>query len=210
MRRRRHFGLLDVFMLLGALCALGQADDLGLTAPKGHLRFEATVGALRLEANSLTTGMKPDDTISIKLPGDIVREALDVQPVARADAHAETLEAATAADYSAFRSGDETWIAANFTKAEAPDVLANFSDRMIAGRARDLFNTYKQKKIVGRVVYKDYQILIINYGDWPAHLHAEHYVKEGADWKRTNALASDETYDIVAAEILSGKVLPEP
>jgi len=188
--------------------AVAGADPISEKPPTGHIRFETKVSDLRLGSNSLAAGLKPDDQIFIALPGEIFSQAVDIAPVPQADVQRSTLEGAAASDYAAFRAGDTAWIAANFARAEKEKIQADFTDQLILGRARDLFASYTQKKIVGRAIYKNYTIFFVNYRDWPVHLHAEVYTKEGNDWKRSNALADDEGFDIVAAALKSGRATP--
>ena len=182
----------------------------GAESPEGHLIFKAKVGQLGLPANSLATGIGAEDFVRVTLPGHLYRQVIEVQIVPKNALRRFSPEAASASDFSAFKAGDPGWIAANFTHKEQAQELANFNDKMIMERTRAIFDAYQQKTLVGQALYKDKVILFVNYHDWPVHLHAEVYVKEGNQWKRTNALASDETFDILSVAVRNGDIDPRP
>lgn len=197
MRLRR----LSCFLFLFALNPLFAAD--------GHLIFEAKVSDLGLPSNSLAAGMKPDDTLSATLPGELLNPAVEISTVARTAVRRNTPEAASASDFSAFKASDPAWIANNFTKQEQQPMRDNFSDKMIQEKSREIFSNYDRKMLIGKASYKDAVVLLINYHEFPERLHAEVYVKEGNQWKRTNLYASDETMDVIATALKSGKVTPK-
>lgn len=199
---RLHFDLL-LFCLL-SLPALNS-----LMAAEGHLIFEARVADLALPSNSLAAGMKPDDRLTATLPGELLNPAVEISTVAKTAVRRNTPEAASASDFSAFKAGDPAWIANNFTKQEQGPMRDNFSDKMIQEKSKEIFDNYDHKMLIGKASYKDAVVLLINYHEFPERLHAEIYVKEGNQWKRTNLYASDETMDVVATALKSGKVNPQ-
>jgi hypothetical protein len=194
--------------LLAAL--LGLAGFSHADSAEGHLLLKAKAGALNLPSNSLAAGMSPDDWVRVTLPGHLYHEAIEVALVPKTAVRRFSPEVSSASDYSAFKAADPNWIAANFTHKEQAQIKANFSDKMIMERTRAIFDGYTQKTLVGQLLYKDAVILFVNYHDWPVHLHAEVYVKEATQWKRTNALSADETFDVISAALKTGDIEPRP
>jgi len=174
----------------------------------GHIVFDARVADLALPSNSLAAGMKPDDTLSVTLPGRLINPAVEIQPVLKTAVRRNTPEATSASDFSAFKASDPSWIANNFTQQEQGPMRDNFSDKMIQEKSKEIFSHYDHKMLIGKAFYKDAVVLLINYHEFPERLHAEVYVQEGRQWKRTNLYASDETMDVVVAALKSGKVTP--
>ena len=92
---------------------------------------------LALPSNSLAAGMKPDDTLSVTLPGQLFNPAVEISTVAKAAVHRNTPEATLRLpDFSAFKASDPAWIANNFTQQEQGPMRDNFSDKMIQEKTK--------------------------------------------------------------------------
>jgi hypothetical protein len=202
---------LQFVFLVAMICAASAfAADISVqNPPAGRVTFKVKVADLASPNNSLAVGMSPDQTVQVTLPGELFPKPAVVQLVAKTAVRRYSPEVASASDFSAFKALDPAWIAANFTHPEAPGIKANFTDMMIAEKTKALFDRYLEKKLVGRAIYQDKVILFVNYHDYPIHLHPEVYVKEANQWKRTNVLASDDTFDIISSALKRGDVVPE-
>ena len=72
-----------------------------------------------------------------------------------------------------------------------------------------VFNGYRQKAIVARCAYKDDVLLFVQYDDARDKGTVEVYQRVQNDWKRTTALADDETVAVLLSAFRTGELVEQ-
>jgi transcription antitermination factor NusG len=170
--------------------------------------FRAKVSTL--PTGTLTEGKAPDDVVEVVCPGRVYEPPLKVKTVAnRADADRSTPQTASASDFSAFRSGDPVWLRENYIDDDYPRIKGFVEDANIRKMNQGIFRGYGQKTIVARCTYKGYVLVFIQYDDARDKGMVEAYQKVQNDWKRTTALADDETVAVLLSAFRTGELVEQ-
>ena len=170
--------------------------------------FRAKASALPVGAQ-VVQGKAPDEIVEIVLPGQVYDPPFKVAVVTtRYDADRRTPENASASDFSAMRAGDSGWLRENYVAEEYPQIKALVDDPNLRRMNQGVFMGYGLKTIVARCVYKDVALVFARYDDVKERGMVEVYQKVGRDWKRTNALAKDETVAVLQSAFRNGDVAP--
>jgi hypothetical protein len=173
---------------------------------RGTVTFRAKASALPGGAQ-VVQGRAPDEIVEIVLPGRVYDPPLKVGLVTtRYDADRRTPEDASASDFSAMRAGDSGWLRENYVAEEYPQIKALVDDPNLRRMNQRVFMRYGLKTIVARCVYKDVVLVFARYDDVKTGGMVEVYQKVGRDWKRTNALAKDETVAVLQSAFRNGDV----
>lgn len=173
---------------------------------RSTVAFRAKASALPGGAQ-VVQGKAPDEIVEIVLPGRVYDPPLKVGLVTtRYDADRRTPEAASASDFSAMRAGDSGWLRENYVAEEYPQIMALVDDPNIRRMNQGVFMRYGVKTIVARCVYKDFALVFVRYDDAKPGGMVEVYKKVRDDWKRTNALAKDETVAVLQSAFRNGDV----
>jgi hypothetical protein len=171
--------------------------------------FRAKVSTL--PTGTLTEGKAPDDVIEVVLPGRVYARPLKVEPVAgRADADRRTPEKASASDLSAMRAGDPGWIRETYLEGDYPQIKGFVEDANLRKMNQRIFRGYQQKTLVARCTYKGYVLVFVQYDDLKEKGMVEAYQKVESDWKRTTALADDETVAVLQSAFRMGELVERP
>jgi hypothetical protein len=173
---------------------------------RATVAFRAKASALPGGAQ-VVQGRAPDEIVEIVLPGRVYDPPLKVGLVTtRYDADRRTPEDASASDFSAMRAGDSGWLRENYVAEEYPQIKALVDDPNIRRMNQGVFMRYGVKTIVARCVYKDVVLVFARYDDAKPGGMVEVYTKVRDDWKRTNALAKDETVAVLQSAFRNGDV----
>ena len=173
---------------------------------RATVAFRAKASALPGGAQ-VVQGKAPDEVVEIVLPGLVYDPPLKVGLVTtRYDADRRTPEAASASDFSAMRAGDSGWLRENYVAEEYPQIKALVDDPNIRRMNQGVFKRYGVKTIVARCFYKDVALVFARYDDVKVRGMVEAYQKVDRDWKRTNALAKDETVAVLLGAFRNGDV----
>jgi hypothetical protein len=173
---------------------------------RAMVAFRAKASALPGGAQ-VVQGRAPDEIVEIVLPGRVYDPPLKVGLVTtRYDADRRTPEDASASDFSAMRAGDSGWLRENYVAEEYPQIRALVDDPNIRRMNQGVFMRYGVKTIVARCVYKDVVLVFARYDDAKPGGMVEVYTKVRDDWKRTNALAKDETVAVLQSAFRNGDV----
>jgi hypothetical protein len=171
--------------------------------------FRAKVSTL--PTGTLTEGKAPDDVIEVVLPGRVYARPLKAEPVAgRADADRRTPEKASASDLSAMRAGDPGWIRETYLEGDYPQIKGFVEDANLRKMNQRIFRGYQQKTLVARCTYKGYVLVFVQYDDLKEKGMVEAYQKVESDWKRTTALADDETVAVLQSAFRTGELVERP
>lgn len=166
--------------------------------------------ASALPGGSLTEGKAPDDVVEVVCPGRVYEPPLKVETVAnRADADRSTPQKASASDFSAFRSGDPVWLRENYIDDDYPRIKGFVEDANIRKMNQGVFRGYGRKTIVARCTYKDYVLLFVQYDGAKDRGMVEAYQRVERDWKRTAALADDETVVVLQSAFRAGELVEQ-
>jgi hypothetical protein len=153
-------------------------------------------------------GKAPDEIVEVVLPGRVYDPPLKVGLVTtRYDADRRTPEDASASDFSAMRAGDSGWLRENYVAEEYPQIKALVDDPNLRRMNQGVFKRYGAKTIVARCIYKDVVLVFARYDGVKERGMVEVYQKVGRDWKRTNALAKDETVAVLQNAFRNGDVV---
>jgi len=153
-------------------------------------------------SNGLDKGWEMSDLLEVRYPGVLYRPVINLTPVDKKAAKFTTPLDAAQADFSAWKAEDEERIIAGFV----PDERAHIKERLAEPKMREsIFKMYQKmevRKISGEIRYKGFTVLFIK--DYPGLPGSKKYgplpmafVETPEGWKRTNALAGDELYEIV-------------
>jgi hypothetical protein len=181
--------------------------------PDGYAAGDEAAVAFRAKASllpsdaSLVKGKGPDDVVEIVLPGRVYDPPIKVTPVnAKRDASWKTPEQASASDFSAFRAGDPEWLRENFRSEDYPQIKRMVEDPNIRRLNRQTYRGYGEKTILARAFYKDFVLVFVQYDRDTASGVVEIYQKVKGSWKRTHALAQDETVGVVQSMFRQGEI----
>ena len=181
-------GLILGLGLFLAIAGIGECAEEGPAVV-----FRAKASALPGEASAVQ-GKGPDEIVEIVLPGRVYEPPIKVVPVkTKGDASRKTPEQASASDFSAFREADPEWLRENFVEEDYPHIKRMVEDRNMRKLNQRTYMTYGEKTLVSRCVYKDFSLVFARYDGVAAKGVIEVYQKTKGSWKRTNALARDET-----------------
>jgi hypothetical protein len=165
------------------------------------------VKAASLPPGTLTAGKGPDDLVELTCPGRVYDPPRKIEHVTRSQAERSTPEKASASDFSAFRADDPEWIRENYATEDHPQIQRMVEDRMIRKLNQQTFRNYRSKTVAARCSYREYALVFIRYDDAVDRGTIEIYKKVKTSWKRTNALAEDETLAAFQSAFRSGEVL---
>ena len=165
--------------------------------------FRGKADILPAEA-SVVQGKTPDQIVEIVLPGRVYEPSITVVPVKRDDANWKTPEQASASDFSAFRAGDPEWVRENFLKEDYSGIKAMVEDANMLKLNQKTYMNYREKTILARCIYKDSALVFVRYDGVAEKGNIEVYQKVKREWKRTNALAQDETLAVLQVMFRQG------
>lgn len=168
--------------------------------------FRAKASVLPSEASSVQ-GKAPDEIVEIVLPGRVYTPPIKVKPVAtKRDADRRTPEQASASDFSAIRAADPAWLRENFMEEDYPQIKRMVEDRNMLRLNQSTYTRYGEKTIVARCLYKDFALVFAQYDGVAAKGSVEVYQKTKGNWKRTYALAKDETVAVLQNMFRQGEL----
>lgn len=202
MNRHPLSAALAAIVGLGLLMALpldGHGAEEGPT-----VAFRAKASLLPSEA-SLVKGKPPEEIVEIILPGRVYEPPITVAPVkTRRDANWKTPEQASASDFSAIRAADPTWLRENFVDEDYPQIQRMVEDPNMRKLNQRTYTGYREKTILVRGEYKDFALVFAQYDHGVERGVVEVYQKVKGAWKRTHALAKDETVSVLQSMFRQG------
>lgn len=172
------------------------------------IAFRAKASLLPSEA-SMVKGKSPEEIVEIILPGRVYEPPIKVAPVkTRREANWKTPEQASASDFAAFRAADPEWLRENFVEEDYPQIERLVEDPSMRRLNQKTYAGYGEKAIVARGLYKEYALVFAQYDRVAERGVVEVYRKVKGGWKRTYALAQDETVALVQSMFRRGEVKP--
>jgi hypothetical protein len=130
---------------------------------------------------------------------------ITVAPVkTRRDANWKTPEQASASDFSAIRAADPAWLRENFVDEDYPQIQRMVEDPNMRKLNQRTYTGYREKTILVRGQYKDFALVFAQYDRRVERGVVEVYQKVKGGWKRTHALAKDETVAVLQSMFRQG------
>ena len=199
--RHRRNAMKSASWLL-AVVALGACGQDTPMPASGELVFRVRVADLGIQSSTRAEGRSPDDEIELRVRGELFEPPHEVTAGSREQADQRSPIAASGSAFSAFIADDADWIVSNFAKQDREAVQSMLANQQMRTRNREVLARHESYKIVARAAYVTdvtYELLFIRYGDGSGSGFVETYVSEDGRWKRTNALSSDEGFDLMWA-----------
>ena len=152
--------------------------------------------------NGLAKGKEMFDILEVSYPGVLYSPIIILSPVDKAAAKITTPINAAQADFSAWKAEDDERIIAGFVPDEQAYIKERLADPRMRESSTKMFRIMEVRKISGEIHYKGLTILFVK--DYPGPAGSEKYgplpmafAETPAGWKRTNALARDEIYEVI-------------
>jgi len=174
----------------------------------GKLLFRVQIGDRGMKTDAISKDKTLTDYSQVTLPGALIKPPMKLAPVAKANAKFDTPVNAAAADFSAEKSDDADWIVSMFAPGDRTDVKAMLADNNMRARNRGIFAHKDARYVRGQANYKNYVLLFIVDGNLENSANVLAFVKTPDGFRRTNALAADDTFDIVWSALRLGEVKP--
>lgn len=176
----------------------------------GEITFRAKKSSLWLKTSKLAEGKGLNDFIEIKLSGELFSPGKEIKEIVKEEMDRSTVEGAVSSAFSANKAGDVNWIVGNFVEEEQKKAKFFFKDKEVLKDSQTDAQQIKSKFITGTVNYLGFVIVFVeqDYGDDKKITEAITLQKVAGEYKITNTLTDDETYDVVFAAISNGEVIP--
>jgi len=183
----------NVLIIMGLALVCASANE-GAT----QLVFEARVSDLAMSAIQIEKGKKPEDVLTVSLPGTLYDTPIKVIQAPKAQVDRSTPVKAAISDYFAYRANDADWIIHNWAPKEREQMKKMLAIPMIRERNKQMMDAKKSMEIWGEAHYKDYALVLVNYNGAKEQGLVLTFKKIDGEWLRTNALSSDESMDVVS------------
>lgn len=160
------------------------------------LKFSAQIKELGLQNPSLERGKSPDDLAEVVLPGRIYEKPYEVAVIDQSQTQSSALEA-IASVLSANKAGDLDWVVQNFISSEQDEIRKEAGQHLERNTA--FFASVDKLLVIGECRYKQHDILLVQYrfSDEKTLQIPYVFALDHGKWKATNALKSDENFDVV-------------
>jgi hypothetical protein len=197
-----------VALALGGIAALG--CDAGGSP---ELLFKVPRGRLPRSAQRAYQQMGPADSVELRLPGEWFEPPRDLKVIERAAADLSSPLSAAEAAYSAFKRYDDAWIVASFAEADREDIQGFLGDSAVKAGSRSYYEGIQAQRVHGWARYArdstEYRLLFVSLLTPVAVLRVETFVQEDGEWRRTNQLARDDTFQITWGAFRFGRITPQ-
>ena len=172
------------------------------------LNFRVKVADVQHKANSFLQHKEPADYVEITLPGKMLNPPLPVKLISRHQADWSTPEHAAASILSANAAGDIAWVVQNYVPAERQAIGQRLSDPVTVDGTKNYYRSLGTASITGRTEILGFTLLFVQGvdedGDSAVLVVTLSKTPEG--WKQTEALAHDDTFEIVWTALHTGGV----
>ncbi|MEE8116656.1 MAG: hypothetical protein V3T28_06075, partial [Gemmatimonadales bacterium] len=99
--------------------------------------------------NKLAQGHGLEDTLELRLRGKVFDPPHISEIVARGTVDRSTALAASDADFSAFKAGDDEWIVETFAAVDQPEIRSFLADSNVRRENRAMFDRIEQMNVFG-------------------------------------------------------------
>lgn len=171
-----------------------------------RLTFRSLVSELGRQTGSFAKNKRPDDSVSVTLPGRLFDPPHAVALIGRSQAGWSTPDRVIASIRSANTVGDPEWIVQNFVPAERAGIQKMLADSAIAKRNQDYYKSVRKVDITGSAQLRGLTIVFVREESDAARVVPVTLAKTSSGWKQTNILSNDDTFDVVWMALRSGTV----
>ncbi len=194
-----------LFLAAAAGCAMLQ---LACGSLADRLTFRTKVADVQHRTNSLLKNKQPDDYVEITLPGKLLNPSTPVNLIARNQAEWSTPEHAAASILSANAAGDTSWMLENYVPSEREAVDKKLSDPDVLRTTVSYYQNLGRASMTGSAELRGFTLIFIQGRDedGDATILALVLSKTPSGWRQTDALAHDDTFEIVWAALHTGGV----
>ena len=194
-----------LFLAAAAGCAILQ---LACGTRGDRLTFRVKVSDVQHQANSLLKNKQPDDYVEITLPGKLLNPATPVNLISRSQADWSTPEHAAASILSANAAGDPSWMIENYVPSEREAVSKRLSDPDVLRTTVSYYQDLGRTSMTGSAELRGFTLIFIQGldEDGDATLLALVLSKTPTGWRQTDALAHDDTFEIIWTALHTGGV----
>jgi len=188
--------------------AAGAILQLSCGTLSDRLTFRAKVADVQHRTNSLLKNKQPDDYVEITLPGKLLNPSAPVNLISRSQADWSTPEHAAASILSANAAGDPSWMIENYVPSEREAVSKRLSDPDVLRTTVSYYQNLGRTSMTGSAQLRGFTLIFIQGvdEDGDATLLALALSKTPTGWKQTDALAHDDTFEIVWTALHTGGV----
>ena len=173
-----------------------------------RLTFRVKAADLQHQTNSFLKNKKPDDFVEITLAGKLFNPAKPISLVARNQADWSTPEHAAASIVSANTDGDAPWIVEDYVPSEREAVSKRLADQDTLRTTVSYYQNLGRVSMTGWAQMHGFTVLFLQGVDeeGDATILTVALSKTPSGWKQTDALAHDDTFEIVWTALHTGAV----
>jgi len=173
-----------------------------------RLTFRVKTADVQHKANTLLKSKQPDEYVEITLPGKLLNPATPVNMISRSHADWSTPEHAAASILSANAAGDTTWMVENYVPSERESVNKKLSEPNVLQSTQNYYQNLGRISMTGWTELRGYTLVFIRGvdEDGDATVLVLTLSKTPDGWKQTDALAHDDTFEIVWTALHTGGV----
>jgi len=188
--------------------AAGAILQLSCGTLSDRLTFRAKVADVQHRTNSLLKNKQPDDYVEITLPGKLLNPSAPVNLISRSQADWSTPEHAAASILSANAAGDPSWMIENYVPSEREAVSKRLSDPDVLRTTVSYYQDLGRTSMTGSAELRGFTLIFIQGldEDGDATLLALVLSKTPTGWRQTDALAHDDTFEIIWTALHTGGV----
>ncbi len=173
-----------------------------------QLTFRVKAADVQHKNNSLLKSKQPDDYVEITLPGKLLNPATPVKMISRSQADWNTPEHAAVSILSANAAGDAAWMVENYVPSEREGANKKLSDPNVLESTENYYQNLGTVSMTGWTELRGYTLIFIRGvdEDGDATVLVLTLSKTPDGWKQTDALAHDDTFEIVWTALHTGGV----
>ena len=180
--------------------------EMGCGAGVDRVTFRVKAADVQHQSNSFLKNKGPDETIEMTLPGKLLNPAAPVTLVARDQAGWSTPEHAAQSILSANTAGDASWIVENYVSGERAAIRKQLSEPGVLERTRNYYRTAGKTSETCWTEIHGFRVLFFQAVDTDGDttLAAMTLAQTPEGWRQTDALARDDTFEIVWTALHTG------
>lgn len=185
----------------------------GFTQDDSRLKpitFRTPVKQLIIQPEHFIKDLEPNDILAITLPGLLHLPPTPIRLIQRQQAQWHTPLEALSADFSAWKANDHTWIQRNFVNTEQGELKSFLANQKLREWNNRDFTRKHSMALWGEIHLEQYRLLWVRYNQDQQGGTVITLVQTNQGWQRTNALANNEIYIVVASAVKQGEVSIDP
>ena len=180
--------------------------EMGCGGRGDRVTFRVKAADVQHQSNSFLKNKGPDDPIEITLPGKLLNPAAPITLVPRDQAGWSTPEHAAQSILSANTAGDASWILDNYVSGERAGIRKQLAEPGVLERTRNYYRTAGKTSETCWTEIHGFRVLFFRAvdPDGDTTLIAVTLANTPEGWRQTDALARDDTFEIVWTALHTG------